>query len=89
MFLLYFFEYVKKVMDWTDSPVTKVLNTQEHIALTRHNGVRATDPSCEFTMPCERELHNYLVDSYPPYFGLSIRFGKASLHCNHVVFKQY
>lgn len=90
MFLLYFFELVKRIMEWTGSPVSKVLSFQEHRMLTmQHNTSKLTDDQWRHAAPVERVLHDYLVRSYPPYFGLNMCLGRAAALCNHVVFEQY
>ena len=90
MFLLAFFELVKRIMQWTNPPEMKVLNIQEKIAHDRSNAsINPVNDMWKHAMPGERELHDYIKKTYPPYFGLCMRVGRAVLKCNHTVLEHY
>jgi len=90
MFDLKFFEMVRRLtMEWTEAPQLEVLN--EHESYLARNKLTARNVKLASghdylinTLPCERELHNYLHDTYPAYFGLSVHSGKAHRH-NHAI----
>lgn len=85
MFQLEFFEMVQRVMDWTRGRECTFLNPHQARALKnqpldyqrpadgwRDNGI-------------DRALHDYLRDTYPAYFGLSMRLGDSAYMCNQVL----
>jgi len=99
MFDLKFFEMVRRLtMEWTEAPQLEVLNEHESYLLATRNKLTARntkklstghDRLINALTSCEREdLHNYLHDTYPAYFGLSLRAGKAHCH-NHAMNESY
>ena len=90
MFDLKFFEMVRRLtMEWTEAPQLEVLNEHEsYLAqnkLTARNAKLSSGHDRLINAPtCERDLHNYLHDTYPAYFGLFVRAGKAQHH-NHAM----
>ena len=95
MFDLKFFEMVRRLtMEWTEAPQLEVLNEHEsYLArnkLTARNSHLSTGATRFINaLACEREdLHQYLHDTYPAYFGLFVRAGKAHHH-NHAMNESY
>ena len=92
MFDLKFFEMVRRLtMEWTEAPQLEVLNEHESYLvarnkLTARNAKLSSghDRLINASTRCERDLHNYLHDNYPAYFGLSVHIGKAHRH-NHAI----
>ena len=90
MFALKFYEMVRRLtMEWTEAPQLEVLNEHEsYLArnkLTARNAKLSSGHDRLINAPtCERDLHNYLHDTYPAYFGLSVHIGKAHRH-NHAI----
>ena len=96
MFDLKFFEMVRRLtMEWTEAPQLEVLNEHEsYLARNKltarnaklssgHDRFNNAPTSCE-----QEELHQYLHDTYPAYFGLFVRAGKALCH-NHMMNESY
>lgn len=93
MFDLKFFEMVRRLMAHTEAPQLEVLNEHESYLARNKLTVRNAKLSSGHdrlinTLACERELHQYLHDTYPAYFGLFVHFGKAHHH-NHIVNESY
>ena len=89
MFDLKFFEMVRRLtMEWTEAPQLEVLNEHESWLARNKLTARNSDLSsgaARFIQGCRREeLHQYLHDTYPAYFGLFVRAGKAHCH-NHAM----
>jgi hypothetical protein len=94
MFDLKFFEMVRRVMAWTEAPQLEVLNEHESYLARNKRTARNTKKLSTghdrfINAPtCEQDLHQYLHDTYPAYFGLFVRAGKAQHH-NHAMNESY
>jgi len=93
MFDLKFYEMVRRLISWTEAPQLEVLNEHEsYLArnkLTARNVKLSSGHDRLINAPtCEQDLHQYLHDTYPAYFGLFVRAGKAHLH-NHAMNESY
>ena len=93
MFDLKFFEMVRRLMAWTEAPQLEVLNEHESYLARNKLTVRNAKLSSGHdrlinAATCERDLHQYLHDTYPAYFGLFVRAGKAHHH-NHAMNESY
>lgn len=77
-------------MDWTTPPACKVLNVQEYRAYQNKPDEyhKTSEDSWKHSMPCDRDLYNYMVDTYPPYFGLCIRMGRGLALSNRTVLER-
>ena len=90
MFDLKFFEMVRRLtMEWTEAPQLEVLNEHEswlaRNKLTARNAKLSSAHDSLINAPTyEQDLHQYLHDNYPAYFGLSVHIGKAHRH-NHAI----
>ena len=92
MFDLKFFETVKRCLHWTESPISKVLNEHESFLASKRQGrfMNHVDPhDFSGTPDSTRELQKYVGETYAPYFGLSMRVGKAATHWNHTINESY
>jgi hypothetical protein len=90
MFVLAFFELVRRIMLWTHSPEMKFMNIQEKIAQAENKAT--TNPVRDMwkhAMPGEKEFHDYIKKTYPPYFGVYMRVGRAAILCNHTLLEHY
>jgi len=97
MFDLKFFETVRRLtMEWTEAPQLEVLNEHESYLLATRNKLTARNAKLSsghdrlINAPtCEQDLHQYLHDTYPAYFGLFVHIGKAGTHWNHTINESY
>lgn len=85
MFDLEFVESVKRALDWRDSPQLEVLTQHESIVHMKRIAREEKRGNDEL----QGRLHDYVVDSYPAYFGLKTRVRGKFTHWNHVLCEPY
>jgi hypothetical protein len=78
-------------MAWTEAPQLGVLNKHESFLASKRQGrfMNHINPyDFSGTPDNTRRLQKY-VETYLPYFGLSMRVGKATTYWNHTLNESY
>jgi hypothetical protein len=75
MFVLRFHRLVRETLNWTEAPSTSYVNTQ--MSILRKRDTQIVEYS-EWGHDNE-ELHLYISNNYPAYFGVVLRIGEATM----------
>jgi acetoin utilization deacetylase AcuC-like enzyme len=81
MFVLRFHRMVRETLDWTEAPGMTFVNTHQSV-LSKRKKQSLEQYMCG--QDCE-ECRLYIQDTYPRYFGVTLRIGEAVVKNRHLV----